>query len=55
MMERRNARRILMGKPIGNRSLGRSRHSWEVNIQMELREIGWGSMDLIHLAQDRLL
>jgi hypothetical protein len=24
-----------------------------VNFKMDLREIGWGSMDLIDLAQDR--
>jgi hypothetical protein len=26
---------------------------WEDNIKMDLREIGWGGMDWIHLAQDR--
>jgi hypothetical protein len=25
----------------------------EDNIKMDLREIGWGGMDWIHLAQDR--
>jgi hypothetical protein len=33
--------------------LGRRRHWWEDNIRMDLREIGWGGMDWIDLAQDR--
>jgi hypothetical protein len=28
-------------------------HSWVANIKMDLREIGWGGMDWIDLAQDR--
>jgi hypothetical protein len=40
-------------KPEGKRPLGRSRHRWEDNIQMDLRETGWGGMDWIDLAQDR--
>jgi hypothetical protein len=31
----------------------RPRHGWVDNIKMNLREIGWGSMDWIDLAQDR--
>jgi hypothetical protein len=30
-----------------------SRHMWEDNIKMDLREIGWGGMDWIDLAQER--
>jgi hypothetical protein len=26
---------------------------WEHKIKLDLREIGWGGMDWIHLAQDR--
>jgi hypothetical protein len=33
--------------------LGRPSHRWEDNIKMDLREIGWGGMDWIGLAQDR--
>jgi hypothetical protein len=33
--------------------LGRPRHRWVDNIQMDLREIGWDVMDWIDLAQDR--
>jgi hypothetical protein len=35
--EMRHARRILMGKPKGNRSVGRPKRRWEDNIQMDLR------------------
>jgi hypothetical protein len=38
---------------VGKRPLGRPRHRWGDNIRMDLREIGWGGMDLIDLAQDR--
>jgi hypothetical protein len=53
MGEKRNAYRILVGKPEGNRPPGRPRCRWENNIRMDLREIGWGGMDWIDLAQDR--
>jgi hypothetical protein len=51
--EKRNAYRILVGKPEGKRPLGRPRHRWEDNIKMDLREIGWGGMGRINLTQDR--
>jgi hypothetical protein len=44
---------ILVGKPEGKRPLGRLRRRWGDNIRMDLREIGWGGMDWIDLAQDR--
>jgi hypothetical protein len=34
--EKRNAYRILMGKPEGMRPLGRPRRRWEDNIKMDL-------------------
>jgi hypothetical protein len=43
MWAKRNAYRILVGKPEGKRLLGRPRH----------REIGWDDMDWIDMAQDR--
>jgi hypothetical protein len=45
--------RVLMGKPEGKRPLGRPRHRWEDGIRMDFREIGWGSVNWIQLAQDR--
>jgi hypothetical protein len=37
--ERRNAYRILVGKPEGKRPLGRPRRRWVENIEMDLGEI----------------
>jgi hypothetical protein len=31
---------VLIGRPEGKRPLGRPRHRWEVNIKIDLREIG---------------
>jgi hypothetical protein len=49
--EKRNAYRILMGKPDGKRPAGR--HKWVDDVKMDLRETGWGGMDWIDLVQDR--
>jgi hypothetical protein len=49
----RNAYNILVGKPEGKRPLRRPRHRWEDNILMEFLEVGWESVDWIHLAQYR--
>jgi hypothetical protein len=53
MGKRRNAYRILVGKPEGMRPLGRPRGSWLDNIKIDVREIGWDGMDWIDLVQDR--
>jgi hypothetical protein len=53
MGEKRNACRILVGKPGGKRPLGRPRRRWEDNIKMDLRKIGWGGIDWIDLTQNR--
>jgi hypothetical protein len=49
---KRNAYRILVGKPEKKRPLGRPRCWWEDNIRTDLREIVWGGMDWMDLAQD---
>ena len=43
--------RVLVGKPEGERPLGRPRRRWEDNIKMDLQEVGCGGW--IELAQDR--
>jgi hypothetical protein len=40
MGEKRNAYRILLGKPEG-----RPRRRWVNNIKMDIREIGWDGLD----------
>jgi hypothetical protein len=39
MGEKRNAYRILVGKPRGKILLGRSRRMWEDNIKLDLEEV----------------
>jgi hypothetical protein len=53
MGEKRNAYRILVGKPEGKRLLGRPRRSWMDDIKMDLRRIIWGDIDWINLVQDK--
>jgi hypothetical protein len=53
MREERKVYKVLMGKPEGRRPLGRPRRRWEDGVRMDLREIGFGSVDWIRLAQDR--
>jgi len=48
MGERRGTYRRLLGRSEGRRPLGRPRHRWEDNIEME--EVGWRGMDWIDLA-----
>jgi hypothetical protein len=53
MGERRGAYRVLVGELEGRRPLERPRRRWEDNIKIDLREVGWGCVDWIDLAQDR--
>jgi hypothetical protein len=53
IIEERKLYKVLVGKPEGKRPLGRPRRRREDGIRMDLREIGWGSVEWIQLAQDR--
>ena len=46
MGERGGVYRGLMWKPVGKRPLGRPRHSWEENMNMDLQEMGCGGYGL---------
>jgi len=53
MAERRGTCGVLVEKPEGKRPLGRPMHRWEDNIKMDLKKVGWWSMDWIDLAQEK--
>jgi hypothetical protein len=53
MGEKRNAYRMLVGKPDGKRPLGKTKHRWVGNIKRNLRKIRWDGVDWIDIAQDR--
>jgi hypothetical protein len=44
MGEKRNAYRILVGKPEGKTPLEKPRRRWVDNIKMDLREMGLGGI-----------
>jgi hypothetical protein len=52
MGEKRNAYRLLVGKPEGKRPLGRPRRGWVDNIRLDLLEFGWNDVDWINQAQE---
>jgi hypothetical protein len=45
--------RVLVGRPEGKRPLRRPRFRWEDRTKMDLKEVGWGGIDWIVLAEDR--
>jgi hypothetical protein len=51
--EKRNAYRLLLGKPEGKTPLGGPWHRWVDNINMDLGEKGWGGVDWIGPTQDK--
>jgi hypothetical protein len=53
MGEKRNAYRLLVGKPVGKRPLGRPKRRWVDNIRMDLGEVGWSDVEWISMAKDR--
>jgi hypothetical protein len=44
----RNEYKILVGKPEGERPLGRPRRWWNDNIEMSLKKIRWKVVDWVH-------
>ena len=53
MEQSRNAYRVLVRKPEGKRPVGRPGRRWEVNIKMDLREVGCDPGEWLDLAEDR--
>jgi len=53
MGEERGVYRVLWGKPVGRRPVGRPRRIWVDNIRTDLQEVGCGYMDWIGLARNR--
>jgi hypothetical protein len=51
--ERRGAYEVLVGKLEGRTPLGKPKRRCENNIKMDLRDVGWGGMDWIDLAENR--
>ena len=51
--EGRGVHKVLVGKHVGKRPLGRTRRRWEDNIKMDLEEVGRGCGDWMELAKDR--
>jgi hypothetical protein len=49
---RTDAYRVLVGRPEGERLLGKSRPRWEDNIKMDLQGVGW-VIECIDLYEDR--
>jgi hypothetical protein len=52
MGEGRGVYRVFVGRPEGNRTMGRRRRRWEDNIKLDLREIRIDGANWIQLTQD---
>jgi hypothetical protein len=52
MGEERGVHRVLVGKPVGKRPLGRPIRRWEDNIKMDVQEVGGGRGDWTELVHD---
>jgi hypothetical protein len=53
MGEERNVYKVWVRNPEGKRPLGKPRRRWEDGIRMDLREIGWRSVEWMQLSQGR--
>ena len=52
MEEGRGVHKVLVGKPEGQRPLGRPRRKWEGKNKMDLEEVGRDGGDWMELVQD---
>jgi hypothetical protein len=52
MGKMRNAYKIFVRNSEGKKPLGRSGRRWKDNIRMDLGDIGWESVDWMHVAHD---
>jgi hypothetical protein len=50
---RRGAYRVLAGKPERRRPVENPTRRWENNTKIDVREVGWKSMDSIDPVQDK--
>jgi hypothetical protein len=53
MGETRNIHKLVVRISEDKRPFGRPRRRWEDNIKIDLKEIGYGDVGWIYLAQDR--
>ena len=53
MGRRRVVCRVLVREPEGKKRFLRLRNRWEVNIKMDIQEVGCGGMECVDLAHDR--
>jgi len=53
MGEKRGVYRVLVGKPVGKRPLGRPRRRWDDYIKKDLHEVGCRGMGWTELVEDR--
>ena len=44
---------VWVGKPEEGKPLGSPSRTWEDNIKIDVREVGWGGVNRIDMAQDR--
>jgi hypothetical protein len=52
MGDMKNIYKIVVRNPEGKRPLGRTRHRWEDNIPLDIREIAWEGVEWMHLFRN---
>ena len=52
LFRNKQAYRVLVGIPVGKRSLRRPRRRWDDNIKTDLREVGYDAGDWTDLARE---